>query len=71
MYLRVTPREPRSCPECGTGFVSARSEAITCSPRCRKLRHRYSRARAERSAVPLDAELAAIEKALIVELDRL
>jgi hypothetical protein len=67
MYVRITPHEPRICPECDKAYIPARCDAITCSPRCRKAR--YRRLQALRLAVPLDPELAAIERVLIAALD--
>jgi hypothetical protein len=67
MYVRVTPHEPQTCPECDRVFVPTRSDAQVCSSRCRKAR--YRRVQMLRSAVPLDPELAAIERVLIAALD--
>jgi hypothetical protein len=38
-YRPVT-NDPRSCTVCGTAFVPKRSDAKTCSPRCRTAAHR-------------------------------
>jgi hypothetical protein len=34
------PREPQECLECGTEFTPSRSDALTCSSRCRSARWR-------------------------------
>jgi hypothetical protein len=65
-YVRITPHEPRICPECGTTFVPARCDAIVCSPNCRKLR--YRRVHAMRSVPQIDEELRAVEVALVKAL---
>ncbi len=46
---RSAARGPRTCPVCGQTFTPARSDAQTCSPKCRTRRYRTSRvAREER-----------------------
>ena len=37
---RAKPHQPKRCPHCGTNFTPARSDAITCSVRCRVALHR-------------------------------
>jgi len=37
---RQAPRSTRTCSECGDTFKPARSDATTCSPRCRQRRRR-------------------------------
>jgi hypothetical protein len=43
---RVT-REPKTCPECGNQFTPKRSDAVTCSDRCRQARHYRAHSRQE------------------------
>lgn len=43
----TTRRYLHICDHCGVEFRSARKDAKTCSPRCRKARHRNGKGRKE------------------------